>query len=476
MQSPFWNNLQDGTRRLRGTSLWMVIGVWALVMVLGLFCALGGLSLPTGKESEGEAAAVVSPTVAGAVSQNAGPTATLPAVVLLPTPTSGAVVNPGEAGASATTTPAESATVASNLPALPWGEFGYGIAAHGVIAARGDYSITMRQIKEHLGLSWFKQQLRWDDVYPESPDEANWGLYDPVVDAANEMGLKVMLSVVDAPLWTRSYIDSDPLGAPPDDLTLYANFIGELVDRYKGKIHAIEVWNEQNLNREWDTADGLNAARYAEMLRLAYQAIKSRDPNIIVISGALSPTGVYMTDPANTNRILVMDDYEYLQQLINAGFLDYVDCVGAHHNGINMPPTVSWNEGYNDPTAAFRGPFDNPHHSWSFKSTIWDYYTMIQEAGYNKPLCLTEFGWASSEGWSAAPAGFDFAWDNTEAEQAQWDVEAFQSMREWGFVHLAFLWNLDYGQKGGIGETDPNAPYSITTFNGMPRPAFSAIQ
>jgi hypothetical protein len=45
-----------------------------------------------------------------------------------------------------------------------------------------------------------------------------------------------------------------------------------------------------------------------------------------------------------------------------------------------MPPNVTWNEGYNDPTAVFRGPLDNPHHSWSFKSTIWDYYTKVQEA------------------------------------------------------------------------------------------------
>jgi hypothetical protein len=30
---------------------------------------------------------------------------------------------------------------------------------------------------------------------------------------------------------------------------------------------------------------------------MAYQVIKSRDPNIIVISGALSPVGATATDP-----------------------------------------------------------------------------------------------------------------------------------------------------------------------------------
>jgi hypothetical protein len=74
---------------------------------------------------------------------------------------------------------------------------------------------------------------------------------------------------------------------------------------------------------------------------------------------------------------------------------------------------------------------------------------MIQAAGQNTPLCITEFGWATSEGFDGYPAGFEFALDNTLAEQAEWDVQAFQLMREWGFVRLAFLWNLDYSYKGG---------------------------
>ena len=465
MQSPFWENLQAALNRLEGRSLLIVVIIWFLLLGTGLFCAFGGLSLPDDKSTP---VPITTEATTEPASESAGPetetnpTATLPAeTISIPTPT------PTPEGGEA--------TAAAELPPLPWGEFGYGAAVQGVIPVAGDYSYSMRQVKDQLGFNWVKQQLRWDDIHATENGQPDWGLYDPVVEAANEMGLKLMLSIVDSPEWTRSYIDADPLGAPPDDLTLYANFVGEVVDRYKGKVHAIEVWNEQNLNREWDTANGLNPERYVEMLRLAYQAIESRDPSIIVISGALSPTGVTGGDADNPERLLYMDDYAYLKRMIDAGFLDYVDCVGAHHNGINMPPDVGWDEGYNDPTANFRGPFDGPHHSWSFKSTIWDYYTMVQQAGYNKPLCLTEFGWASAEGWDSVAEGFGFAWDNTLEEQAQWDVQAFQLMREWGFVHLAFLWNLDYAQKGGGGETDPNAPYSILNFDGSPRPAYDAL-
>lgn len=463
MESPFWQNLRETTQKLRGRSLIVVGIIWVVLLLLGVVCAVGGTSLFTPDEESAKGV----PSNAATATLSLGeqlpiiqPTASLSGdgTIILPTPTTAAT----DVSTSA-------------LPPLPWGKFGYGIAIQGVIPVVGDYSYTMRQAKEQLGFDWVKQQLRWTDIHPDQATPANWSLYDPVVESANAMGLKVMLSIVDAPHWTRSYIDADPLGAPPDDLALYANFLGEVVDRYKGRIHAIEVWNEQNLNREWDTAEGLNPERYVEMLRLAYQAIKSRDPNIIVISGALSPTGVTAPDPANPNRLLYMDDYLYLERMIAAGFLDYTDCIGAHHNGINMPPNVTWNEGYNDPTASFRGPFDNPHHSWSFKSTIWDYYTLVQRAGYNKPLCLTEFGWATAEGWTEAPLGFEFAWDNTLEEQAQWTVEAFTLMRQWGFVHLAFLWNLDYAQKGGLGQTDPNAPYSLLNFDGSPRPAYEVL-
>ncbi len=447
-QSPFVQHLRDLFARLQGRSLIVAILVWCSVVLLSLWCIFGTLPFADQKARPTATPIPTIPAIGG------GGSVTLPT----PTPLAGNASPSGEATALPPT-----------MAPLPWGEFGYGIAAHAIYLPED----TMRQVKDQLGLSWIKQQIRWDHFSP-APGRMDWSGYDPVIEAAYAKGLKVMLSVVGAPKWSRSYFDANPEAAPPDDLALYAQFLGELVDRYQGKIHAIEVWNEQNLDREWDTAEGVKAERYVELLRLAYQTIKARDPNIIVISGALSPTGANLTDPQNPERVIVVDDFVYFQQMIDAGFLQYADCVGAHHNGINMPPNVAWDEGYNDPTAQYRGPFENPHHSWSFKSTLWGYHDMIQQAGYDTPLCVTEFGWATAEGLGGCPPGFEFALDNTLEEQALWDVQAFQLMRQWGFVRLAFLWNLDYSVKGGS-PTDPNAPYSLVDMRGAPRPAFSAI-
>ncbi|MBN1248589.1 MAG: hypothetical protein JXC32_13095 [Anaerolineae bacterium] len=459
MENPFLQHIRDIFARLSGRTLILAGTVWVVIFVVALSCLFGVIELPGRNRGPADPTGTPVPSADAPFSSGNGggdapdgATATPATSITLPTPT------PEGGSASGGVVPIEDTG------------FGYGIAAHGI--GMPDY--TMDQIKNQLGMEWVKQQVRWDHFSTE-PGQMDWSGYDAMMMFAAERELKVMLSVVGSPNWSRSYFDANPQAAPPDDLTLFVNFIGEMVDRYKGDVHAIEVWNEQNLDREWDTEAGVNAQSYVEMLRLSYQAIKSRDPNIMVISGALSPTGVVATDDQNPSRYTVVDDFVYFQQMIDAGFLNYADCVGAHHNGYNMPPDVAWDEGYNDPTATYRGPFDAPHHSWSFKSTLFGYHDMIVAAGRDTPLCVTEFGWATSEGFDGTPQGFEFADDNTLAEQAEWDVEAFQLMREWGFVKAAYLWNLDYSYKGGLGATDPNAPYSILDLKGAPRPAYGAI-
>lgn len=442
----------SGVKKLSGNRLYVAVGVWLVLVLAGFLCTwYGWFNAGDGDSREAE--------------ETTGPTATAEFAAAAPT---------AEHTAEPTAVPtADSGPTDSALPTLPSAEevFGYGIAVHGTGGGNVDY--MMGQV-ESLGLGWVKQQMRWADV-ERSPDQMEWGLYDWVVESANEKGIKVLFSVVDAPSWKRSsYLDDNVEGAPPDNLADFADFLGTVVDRYRGRIHAIEVWNEQNLDREWDTAEGVNAETYVEMLRLAYQAIKSRDPNILVISGALSPVGATATDPNNPDRTIYMDDFGYFDQMVAAGVLSYCDCVGAHHNGINMPPNVAWDEGYDDPTAGFRGPFDNPDHSWSFKSTLSGYHDRVVAAGTDKPLCVTEFGWGTAEGFDGYPPGFEFTLDNTLEEQAQWDIEAFQLMRQWGFIRVAFLWNLNFSQLGW-GPEDPNAPYAIIDFQGVARPVFGAI-
>ncbi|MCI0394794.1 MAG: hypothetical protein L0332_20960 [Chloroflexi bacterium] len=350
-------------------------------------------------------------------------------------------------------------------PITPWptNAFGYGIQSHATV---GDAEVAMDVIANQLHMNWVKVQLEWPLVEPD-PAAYQWFFYDDVVDEANDFGLRLMFSVVGAPAWTRA---AGGENGPPDDYSLYANFLTELLRRYPGQIHGIEVWNEQNLDREWATPQGLSAANYVDFLSRAHAAIKAVDPNIVVISGALAPTGVH-------DGVTSYDDFVYLDEALAAGLLKYADCVGVHHNGYNIGPNVPFDQTSADPnaaTATFRGPFDNLHHSWSFKTTIDTYAQKVQAADPNKKLCVTEFGWGSSEGYGAFPEGFGFVQDNTLEEQATFIVQAFQQMHDSGRVWLAFLFNFDFGNKSN-GPTDDPVPYSIVDTNGIPRPAFAAL-
>ncbi len=350
-------------------------------------------------------------------------------------------------------------------PTFPWpaDAFGYGTQSHAVV---GDPHYAMDVIRNHLGLDWVKVQLEWPLVQPD-PETYQWFFYDGPIADANSFGLNLMLSVVGAPEWTRA---AGGTNGPPDDYASYSNFLTTLLNQYPGQIHAIEVWNEQNLDREWATPQGLSPASYVQFLAEANRAIKAYDPNIIVISGALAPTGVH-------DGVTSYDDFVYLDEALAAGLLDHADCVGAHHNGYNLPPDVPFEEAAAQPgaeSAHFTGPVTNPHHSWSFKTTIDTYAQKVQAVDPAMRLCVTEFGWPSSEGYDSFPVTFDFALDNTLEEQAQYIVQAFQLMRESGDVWLAFLFNYDFGNKGG-GPTDDPVPYSIIDVNGIPRPAFSAV-
>ena len=319
-----------------------------------------------------------------------------------------------------------------------------------------------------LGVDWVKQQIRWEDIEP-AQGEYDWGPVDVYLESAASHGTKVLISVVTAPDWAREPGISLERHGPPADPATYAGFVRAILERHPGKVHAVEVWNEMNLDREWTSMRGLNAANYVALLRETYEAIKEVDPGVIVVSGALSPTGF---DDGVTAR----DDAAYMDSLIAAGMLNYTDCVGAHHNGYNVSPDYTYDAVPNDPSASFRGPFDNPHRSWSFRSTLQSYALKIENAGGDQKLCVTEFGWPSTEDLSGSPEGFGFADDNTLEEQAEFTVAALNNMEDWGFVRLAFIWNLNYGAQAGWDPSNDNVPYSLigpdTTF----RPAFDAVK
>ncbi len=440
------------------TAITVLVGVAAFVAI---FVATGLLLPSSGQTSVVSAAEITAPT--------ARPTSP---IVNTPIPTSIPVVAPP------TEPPAAVAQAATNTPTteptlmpIERVSFDFGIQ---VQESYDLYHYWADVVKYQLNLDWLKQQVRWEFIEPEE-GAYDWTILDIVIPEAHEREISVMLSIVTAPEWARQPGADLTKHGPPADPQDYVNFVTTILERYgddyPGTIAAIEVWNEMNIDREWSSVNGLSTQEYIQLLSLTYNAVKAIDPGIIVISGALSPTGI-------DDGIGAIDDFRYLDMLLENGLLNYADCVGAHHNGYNIGPLVPWDEAPNDPeaaTALFRGPFDNPHHSWSLFSTLSTYANKIQLAGGEQRLCVTEFGWAVTEDLDGYPQGFEFAQDNTLDEQAEYIIEAVQWFEESEIVWLAWVWNLNYGAQAGFDPNNDNTPYSILRPDSQPAPAWSAI-
>jgi hypothetical protein len=404
------------------------------------------------------------PTLEGVV----GPTATpLPVTQETPTPGGQSGVTPDATTTSDSPIPSPTQETSTEAPAKPsptplptpppagsvQAPFGYGIQ----VDPSGDSGEIIGHLNA-LGIRWIKFQLSWDEIEPQQ-GVYNWGEWDRLIRTYHDAGFKILLSIVKAPDWARPSNTNLNLEGPPADPNTYAAFVGELAKRYRGGVQAIEVWNEQNLAREGGGAP-IPPANYVVLLSAAYQAIKTADASIIVVSGAPTPAG----DVPGA----AIDDINYLKAMYAAGLKNVADVIGVHPSGYNCPALADW-QTVADPSAGFRGPFDNRHHSWCFRGTMEGYReVMVASGDADKRLWPTEFGWAVS---STPQTNYEYAADNTAEEQAQWIVEAYQQAQAWGWVGPMFLWNLNYGITRPGSE---QAAFSILSPQG-PAPAYHAL-
>ena len=351
-----------------------------------------------------------------------------------------------QVAAAAAAAPATAAAPAPSAPAAAANTstgFGYGITAN---MWQGDKQGTADLVNQ-MGFNWVKQQVRWEYAEP-SPGAIQWQEMDDIVNAMNFNGIKVMFSVVTSPPWTRP--NKGGTGGPPEDFQLFANFLGAISGRYCGRLQAIEVWNEQNLQREWEGYP-LNPASYMDLLKRSYNTIKGACPQMLVISGATTPAGY--SDVA-------FDDIDYLRGMYQNGLKQYSDGVGIHPSGFANPPSVrfaDWESGNYDALSHVN------HRSFYFRSTVEESRRVMEEFGDTaKRLWPTEFGWGSTP---SPHAGYEYEARIDESAQARWIVEAFVFMRDSGYVAVPMLWNLNYPRETEMG-----------AFAVAGRPAFDALR
>ncbi len=341
------------------------------------------------------------------------PTAT-PTPLPTPTPTPVPTATPVPAVAPAAPAPAAAAgsAVRPGAGSITVGNFEYG--GHVTSPGSERAAAAMRR----AGMNWMKVQLRYS--VGMGADAAQGYIND-----AKSRGFKILLGVVGYP--------NDLAAGGQGYIQQFASFLGGVAGYGPD---AIEVWNEPNIDREWPTGQ-ISGAAYADLLRQSYQAIKSANGGVYVISGAPAPTGAEAAFPGR-----VMNDDRWIREVVAAGGLQYMDCLGAHYN-----------EGIVSPTQNSGDPRDN-YYTRYFGAMLDVYWGLI---GGQKPICWTELGFLTPEGFPPLDPFFAWAQNTTLSQQAAWLAQAAALSSQSGRVRLMIVWNVDFTNYGA----DPMAGYAM---------------
>jgi LysM repeat protein len=246
-----------------------------------------------------------------------------------------------------------------------------------------------------------------------------------IIQNAKNNGFKVLISLVGdkAQILNAGYQDA------------YANYAGELA---RNGADAIEIWNEQNLDREWPQGQ-INPQNYVPLLRKAYAVIKQNNANTLVISGAPAPTGA--EGAFGLDR--VWNDDRYYAGMAAAGAANFADCIGVHYN-----------EGVIAPTATTGDPRRDNYPTRYLPSML----NRALASFPGKQACFTEIGYLSPEGYGPLPSGFAWAAGVTAQQQAQYIGDAARFLLAGGRTRLFIVFNVDFTR---YDEQDPQAGYAI---------------
>jgi uncharacterized protein YraI len=289
--------------------------------------------------------------------------------------------------------------------------FSYG----GHVDGFGDATVNRMH---QAGMTWAKRQWRYR-VGQNPADVAG------MINDAHAKGFRLLIGIV-------GFTDEVNSGGYFDN---YAAFVGGVAAQ---GADAIEVWNEMNIDREWPSGS-IDPGSYTNLLAKSYNAIKGANSNTLVISGAPAPTGFFGgCSPAGC------DDNAFIAGMAAAGAANYMDCIGLHYNeGILGPGQNS-----GDP----RGSGD--YYTRYFSGMVNVYSRAF---GGRRPLCFTELGYLTPEGFPPLPGSFGWAANVTLGQQASWLDQAVSMSARSGKVRLLIIWNVDFTQYGD----DPMAGYAI---------------
>lgn len=239
------------------------------------------------------------------------------------------------------------------------------------------------------GARWVHLGVEWRQLAPQDTVPANyaWSQYDTVLAQASSQGYSTIVTLGANPGWAGSF-NRGPINCVP--LSRWTEYVGAVVARYSVSPYNVHYWalyNEPDaasFTRTWldcqgDTtaeAFGDHPADYVQTLQLAYQTIKSVDPNAVVLLGGIA------YDAFTTDNPKGFFDPTFLSQILSLGAGNYFDVMNFHYY-----PDFDWR---------WEGLTGQPGLIGKTNSIR----SVLQSYGVTKPFVCTELG--SSSAWNGA--------------------------------------------------------------------------
>lgn len=291
-----------------------------------------------------------------------------------------------------------------------------------------DFGPREVQMMKDTGVRWARVMVSWNSVEPKE-GQYDWKGLDEAVKNLDAAGMAIDFSYHNVPGW--SYMPGGTGLAAPEKM---ARFVGQCAARYKGKVDAHEIYNE-DICGIWPHVAERSAQKYVPTLQACYKAVKEVEPRQMVLAGGLWQFPMY-----------------YLEDMYKAGAKGYFDALNFHFYISAIP-------GGPATVDAFRGDFAFPL-----------YYLRAVSRKYNdiKPIWVTEVGWSISTENQAHPVSLE--------DQAKYLQYAYRTTMETGIVDKVF-WYVFYMQDGMslIHRNDTSAKFGPAAAADFKRPAYKVM-
>ncbi|MCX6050794.1 MAG: O-antigen ligase family protein [Chloroflexi bacterium] len=178
---------------------------------------------------------------------------------------------------------------------------------------------------------WVRQRFDWQQLEPTS-GQSDWRQADDLLHEIVDANLIPVVLLDGSPAWARSGQDTgenDNAFAPPAEAATFARFAAAFARRYGAQVRFYQLWDEPNLAPHWGNRH-IDPVSYAQLLKMAASAIRSADPDAVIITAALAPTA----DRGHT----AIDEVYFLQRLYAAGAAPYFDAVAVEPFGFGSAP------------------------------------------------------------------------------------------------------------------------------------------